>query len=123
MGKVLIATRHVYFRPLATARPCSLLNCTPVTAPQPARVTASHQMSSAASPPKSTTASGQWDRELHAGAAGGLTAVHSELEHLIGEDRGVDHRGPRSDFEFALGRAIGGGGAAVAYRQSFDRFR
>jgi hypothetical protein len=29
-------------------------------------------------------------------------ALHSELEHLIGEDRGVDDGGPRSDLELAL---------------------
>ena len=41
---------------------------------------------------------------------------------LVGEDRGVDYGGPRSDLKLAFWRAIDGQSAAVAYQKGLGGF-
>src|SRR5277367_1207672 len=41
-----------------------------------------------------------------------LPLPYPQLEHLVGEDRGVDDGGPRSDLKLAFWCAIGGKSAA-----------
>ena len=41
--------------------------------------------------------------------------AYPQLEHLVGEDRGVDYGGAQSDLKLAFWHAIDGQSAAVAY--------
>jgi hypothetical protein len=51
-----------------------------------------------------------------------LPLAYPQFEHLVGQHRRIDNRGPRSDLKLAFWRAIDGQSAAVA-QKSLGRFR